>query len=245
MTDDLMRKIEREVEHARSRLRSDLSILNSPQTYSAFKEDLISEANSKVYNLVDNLKARAAANPVAALAIGAGVAWRVIERPPIAAALIGAGLFSLFRTTPTESSPFEQRDYFAEGRQRLTEQVSDFAEEIRDEAVDMARSAASHAGNAAGAAAEKMRDFATAATAQAQEHASSAGHMASNAINDATEVAAELPASAGRMIQKASLTVEEAISDNDTRDMLLFGAAGLAVATALSIAFQRAMSSSQ
>ena len=47
------------------------------------------------------------------------------------------------------------------------------------------------------------------------------------------------------MIKKASLTVEDAISDNDTRDKLLLGAAGLAVATALGIAFQRAMSSTQ
>ena len=141
MTNDV-RNLEREVEIARSRLKSDLSVLSSPRTYAAFKEDLKSEANSTVNNLIDGLKARAAANPAAALAIGAGIAWRVIERPPIAAALIGAGLFSLFRTTPVKSSPFQQRDYFAEGRQRLTEQVSDFAEEIRDEAVDMARSAA-------------------------------------------------------------------------------------------------------
>ena len=47
------------------------------------------------------------------------------------------------------------------------------------------------------------------------------------------------------MIQKASLVAEDAISDSDTRDKLLFGAAGLAVATALGIAFQRAMSSSE
>jgi hypothetical protein len=244
MTDDV-RKLEHEVEIARSRLRSDLSVLSSPRTYAALKEDLKSEANSKVNDLIDRLKARAAANPAAALAIGAGIAWRVIERPPIAAALIGAGLFSLFRTTPVKSSPFQQRDYFAEGRQRLTEQVSDFAEDLRDEAADMARSAASHAGNAAGAAAEKVRDFASAATAQAQERASSASHLASQAINDATELAGELPARAGRMIQKASLVAEDAISDSDTRDKLLLGTAGLAVATVLGIAFQRAMSSTE
>jgi hypothetical protein len=241
MTEEL-RKIEREVEEARSRLRSDLYVLSSPRTYAAFKEDLKSEANSKVHNLVDGLKARAAANPAAALAIGAGIAWRVIERPPIAAALIGAGLFSLFRTPPTESVPFEERDYFAEGRQRLTEQVGDFADDIRDEAVGMARSAATHAGNAASAAAEKMRDVASAATAHAHQHASSASHLASSAIHDAKELAGELPARAGRMMQRASLTVEDAISDNDTRDKLLLGVAGLAVATALGIAFQRSMS---
>jgi hypothetical protein len=243
MTNDV-RKLEHEVEIARSRLRSDLSVLSSPRTYAAFKEDLKSEANSTVNNLIDGLKARAAANPAAALAIGAGITWRVIERPPIAA-LIGAGLFSLFRTTPVKSSPFQHRDYFAEGRQRLTEQVSDFAEQIREEAVDMARSATSHGGNAAGVAAEKMREFASAAAAQAHEQASSASHLASQAINDATELARELPARVGRTIQKASLVAEDAISDSDTRDKLLLGAAGLAVATALGIAFQRSMSSSE
>jgi hypothetical protein len=244
MTEQL-RKIEREVEEARSRLRSDLQVLSSPRTYAAFKEDLKSEANTSVYNFVYGLKARAAANPAAALAIGAGIAWRVIERPPIAAALIGAGLFSLFRTTPTGSVPFEERDYFAEGRQRLTEQVSDFAEDIRDEAVHITRSAASHMGDAAGAAAEKMRDFASAATDQVQESASSAGHLASSAIHGAKELAGELPARAGRMIQRGSLTVEDAVSDDDTRDTLLLGVAGLAVATALGIAFQRATSSTE
>lgn len=241
MNDDVQ-KLEREVDIARSRLKSDLSVLSSPRTYAAFKEDLKREANSTVYNLVEGLKARAAANPAAALAIGAGIAWRVIERPPIAAALIGAGLFSLFRTTPVKRSPFEQRDYFAEGRERLTQQVSDFAEDVRDEAVEMAGTAASHAGNVASAAAEKMRDFASAAAVQAKEHASSVSHFASGAMDNATEFAEEVPARAGRMIQKASLAVEDAFSDRDTRDNILLGAAGLAVAAALGIAVQRSMS---
>jgi len=93
MSDNLS-KLEREVEIARSRLKSDLSVLTSPRTYASFKDDLKSEANSTFYNVVDGLKARAAANPAAALAIGAGIAWRAIERPPIAAALIGTGLMS-------------------------------------------------------------------------------------------------------------------------------------------------------
>ena len=241
--DDDVKKLEREVEIARSRLKSDLSVLSSPRTYAAFKEDLKREANSTVYNLVEGLKARAAANPAAALAIGAGIAWRVIERPPIGAALIGAGLFSLFRTTPVKSSPFEQRDYFAEGRERLTRQVSDFAEDVRDEAVEMAGTAASSRWQRrASAVAEKMRDFASAAAAQAKEHATSVSHFASGAMDNAAEFAEEVPARAGRMIQKASLAVEDAFSDRDTRDNILLGAAGLAVAAALGIAVQRSMS---
>jgi len=241
MTNDV-RKLEHEVEIARSRLRSDLSVLSSPRTYAAFKEDLKSEANSTVNNLIDGLKARAAANPAAALAIGAGITWRVIERPPIAAALIGAGLLSLLRTSPVERSPFEERDYVSEGQERLKEQVSDFADDIKDHAVDMASVVANRASDVASAATEKMRDLASAATSQAKEHISSVSHLASDGMNDAAGLAAEVPARAGRIVQKASMAIEDAISDGDTRDKILLGAASLAVATALGIAFQRSIS---
>ena len=49
---------------------------------------------------------------------------------------------------------------------------------------------------------------------------------------------------AGGVIQKASRAVEGAISDDDTRDKILLGAAGIAVAAALGIAFQRSMNDS-
>jgi hypothetical protein len=39
----------------------------------------------------DDVKARAAANPAAVIAIGAGLAWRLLQRSPIASALIGVG----------------------------------------------------------------------------------------------------------------------------------------------------------
>jgi hypothetical protein len=48
--------------------------------------------------LWDDVKARAAANPAALIAIGAGLAWRLMQRPPIASALIGVGLYSLWKT---------------------------------------------------------------------------------------------------------------------------------------------------
>ena len=239
---DNLRKLECEVEIARSRLKSDLTVLSSPSTYASFKEALKTEANSTLYNVVDGLKARAAANPAAALAIGAGIAWRVIERPPIAAALIGAGLFSLFRTEPKESSPFEQRDYLAEGRERFKEQLSDFAGGIRDGVAEAASVTADHAGNLASAAVVKVQDFAATAASVTGEQASSVGTLASDAISDASEWAEDMPARAGRVIQKASLAVEDAISDDDTRDKILLGAAGVAVAAALGLAFQRSLS---
>jgi hypothetical protein len=39
-----------------------------------------------------DLKARAAANPLALAAVAAGVGWRLFHRPPIATALVGLGL---------------------------------------------------------------------------------------------------------------------------------------------------------
>jgi len=89
---------EREVEIARAKLTRDLSTLRSPETFSSFTGELKAEAfeakdavvehakeavRTSVEDFVEDLKARAAANPAAALAIGAGLAWRVLRRPPI------------------------------------------------------------------------------------------------------------------------------------------------------------------
>ena len=46
-------------------------------------------AKDGAQRLFTELKDRAAANPVAALAIGAGLAWRLVHRPPIATLLVG------------------------------------------------------------------------------------------------------------------------------------------------------------
>jgi hypothetical protein len=108
MSDPSLHQLERDVEAARAKLAGQLSSLRSPAAYSEFsselkyealemKDALVDKAKSSVQSTIDtfveDLKARAAANPVAALAIGAGIAWRLIQRPPIATALIGAGLY--------------------------------------------------------------------------------------------------------------------------------------------------------
>jgi hypothetical protein len=239
---DEVKKLEQEANDARARLKGDLIVLSSSHTYEAFKEDLRTEANDTLYKLIDGAKARVAANPAAALAIGAGIAWRVIERPPIAATLIGVGLFSLFRTSPPPRSPSEKRDYLSEGQTRLKEQVNDFVGEVRDEVVDMASLATSRASEVAGAATEKLRDVASAATFKTRESAAYLGQRVADVMNDAGEFISEAPSRAGRMAQKATTTLDDAISDDNTRDTILLGVAGLAVATALGIAFQRARS---
>src|SRR5687767_15838427 len=99
MSEPSLNQLEREVEAARARLASDLATLRSPTTFSEFTHDLKAEAlgtkdamvekakssvQSSVQGFVDELKAKAAANPGAVLAIGAGIAWRLFQRPPIA-----------------------------------------------------------------------------------------------------------------------------------------------------------------
>ena len=90
----------KQVEEARAKLAHDLAFLRSPQPYREFGADLRAGVQSGLRQMLDDLKARAAANPSAALAIGAGIAWRFMKDPPIATALIGAGMLSLWRTTP-------------------------------------------------------------------------------------------------------------------------------------------------
>ena len=130
--------LEREVEMARARLAGNLFTLRSANTYSQFKEDVKDEARSTLEKMVENLKARAAANPAAALAIGAGLTWRLLQRPPITAALIGAGVISLLRTTPTSSNGHFERDYFSEGKERLKQQVGELADSVKDQAAEVA-----------------------------------------------------------------------------------------------------------
>jgi hypothetical protein len=100
-------------------LARDLDRLRSAKTISAFKEDVLAQASETtdqlfgkakdslsdgMQNLWHEVKARAAANPAAALAIGAGLAWRMVQQPPIASVLVGIGLLSLWRTDPRHSA---------------------------------------------------------------------------------------------------------------------------------------------
>jgi hypothetical protein len=125
--------LENEVAAARTKLASDLGILRSPHTYRKFTADLKSDAQSAVQRLVEDVKARAASNPTAALAIGAGLGWRLIKHPPIATALIGAGLLSLWRTSPAQ---IDEEDYLSTAKQRLGEQVSSAVETMTDYAAE-------------------------------------------------------------------------------------------------------------
>jgi hypothetical protein len=215
-------QLEFEVEQARAKLANDLAILRSPQTYRDFAAEVKSDTRSLVQHALDDIKARAATNPTAALAIGAGLGWRLIKHPPISTALIGAGLYSLWRTTPE----IDDDDYLNAAQRRLGEQVSDAAKTVKEYAAEKAV-----------AAQEKASAYAKTAGETVQEAASMAVEQASESLRHTREAATDVAQKAVSAAQRATSRLGRA--DEGIRDQLLLGVAGLAVTAALAIAYQR------
>jgi hypothetical protein len=291
--DRSLEQCERDVEVARSKLAADLAVLRSPATVSSFTESLKDTAletkaavieqakeavQSKVNGFVGDLKAKAAANPAAALTIGAGIAWHVLRHPPIATALIGAGLFSLWRSQGVSSD----RDYLQQGRKRLKEQASEFGASAMDVASDVGVAIADKAGEIVYAAKDTVQDWSqTAAESAAQagevvktrveavrdgarravldigDEVSSAGRAVKQTAGEAgtatADVLRNVAGNAGNAASRATAAVDDLAGDaydagrqlivtTDTRDKVLLGVAGFAVAAALSLAYQKRLS---
>ena len=209
-----LRELEQDVERSRARLLDNLTLLSSPMAVAEFKANVREEARSTFQAFVDDAKGRVAANPAAALAVGAGLGWRLLRDPPIATALIGVGLFSLWRTSPAKSP---DGDYLATAQTRLGEQVGAFASSVSERAAEAADAVKDRAGEMAESAREEL-------AAQAGE----ATDRAASAVGDAASRMRAIPE-----------TVRGVAGDTETQDVLLLGAAGLAVAAALGIAYQR------
>ena len=227
MTENLAR-LEFEVEEARAKLVRNLSVLRAPQTYRKFAVDVRSEAQSVAQRVMDDVKARAAANPAAVLAVSAGIAWRLLKDPPIATALIGAGLIGLWRAKPINVAG---GDYMSTAQQRLREQVGDALDTVKD-----------YASEAAVAAQEKATDYAQAASNTLQGMATLGAEETVEAIKSARAAAVALPDEAVDAAQRATAQLGHALNNGNLRDQLLLGAAGVAVAAALGLAYQRRMS---
>ena len=242
MRDANIRRLELEVETARAKLATDLSRIRSPAAYADFRtslkqdaqeaKDLIvdqakSTTQSTLQGMVDDLKAKAAANPTATLAIGAGIAWRVFRHPPIATALIGAGLFSLLRTPPARVSGNGTANYFSHAKERLKEQATDLAGEVKDQAAVIASAVKDHAL----AMAEAVKGQSTELAGAAKEKVQQWSAEVEDAVRDVPDRAASIAHQASRATQS--------MYDRETRDSLLLGTAGLAVLAALGVAYQR------
>ena len=240
--------LERNVEQARARFANDLARLRSPVNLARFKDELWAEARETKDELVEKTKEaakdgaqrvltqlteRVAANPAAALAIGAGLAWRLFHRPPIATLLVGMGLVGLLRTSPSQhsSQPYmglHDEDPKPRRNDAGNASLAAFADAAKEKVQDWS----AHTGEAVRQTGTQIADK----TASVADRASAMLHDAGDAARDTmTEIADK----AASIADRASHRLRDTIPDQDDRDTYLLGAAALAVAAAVGIAFQR------
>ena len=225
-------RLERDVEAARAKLVTDLSRLRSPAAFDDFTkgatDTIVDQVKMRAQyawqNVVDDLKAKAAENPAATLAIGAGLAWRLLRHPPIATALIGGGLFSLLRTSSVRIGGSANADYVSHAKQRLRQQATDLGGGLVDRASDIGTELKTEAGAITEAIKEKSAQLADAATDKVQEWAANVGE----AVRDVPDQTASL-----------ARQVEQSAQNQDVRDNVLLGIAGVAIFAALGAAYQR------
>jgi ElaB/YqjD/DUF883 family membrane-anchored ribosome-binding protein len=241
MSEAELNVLERDVEQARARFAGDLARLRSPATLSNFQDDLWARASETkddlvekakdaatdgVQRLVSDLKEKAAANPAAALAIGAGLAWRLVHRPPIASLLVGIGLFSLWRTTPSEG----------EG---LVPRAADLAGQVKETLQEWSAGATENLtqiADKASAAAEEAYASARDTVSKVKTHATVAADQTAGSVQETMTHIRDQASAAGAKTSAAFRTITP---NEETRDNLLLGAAALAVAAAVGIAYQR------
>jgi hypothetical protein len=262
---DSLKQCERDVERARAKLADDLAVLRAPETFASFTEDLKQEAldtkdtlvgqakdaaQSKVTDWIEDLKAKADANPAAALTIGAGLAWQLLRNPPIATTLVGAGLYSLLRTPATRRSNGSARDYFEDGSARLKEQVSEFASSAGEMASDVGDKMAAKSGELLEDTVQTVREWshdardrvaAVGSTVRQQTRSlkSEVGDSVEGIADHVAGVATNAAETTRRVIEDVVSDGQKALQDTETRNQILLGAAGLAVAAALGMALQK------
>jgi hypothetical protein len=262
MPEPSLRQLEQEVEAARVKLEGDLATLRAPSTAAEFIESLKQEAveakdalldktkttiQSSIGSMIDDVKARAVANPTAALAVGTGLAWRLVRHPPIATVLVGAGVWSLFRSQPAHLHGRAREDYLSYAKNRLVEQASEAAELAKEKAVALGETVSEKAAETAADIKDRVQDLAAQATSAAGEAAKHTKERADAMWSETAEAveqarqSARSTASTGmfRADDTADRVGASTLNHAEARDNFLLGAAGLAVVAALGIACQR------
>jgi uncharacterized protein YjbJ (UPF0337 family) len=231
--------LERDVEDARGRLRLDLARLRAPGTMERMKDDVTGRvtgaAQDTAYGILDQIKARAAANPVAALAIGAGLAWRFIHRPPIATLLVGAGLVALMKTDPHErhmGADFVERagEFAGTVKETVSEKIDELSHsEFAARAGELSGTVAAKASELGGTVREKAGELSGTVKETVGQWSARTGEFASEAGREVS--------SAANSLARDSRRVAAAVHED--RDTYLLGAAAIALAAAVGISYQR------
>ena len=239
MSDGELDRLERDVEAARARLLGDVAKLRAPGGVSQIRQRVTSRAyaakdewterakdaaQERVDGVVDQVKARVAANPGAALAIAAGLGWRLYRHPPGASVLVGAGLMSLLRTDP------EHPAAGAGAAARAADMAGSMRTKVRNwrEGDGEYRGGDREGVGPLAATTERVGDYVESARAWGAE----ARHTAADALRRAGR-------RADRWTESGRQAVSGTVGQLEPRDGFLLGAAALALAGAVGLAAQR------
>ena len=263
--------LERDVEASRARLVNRVAQLKAPPISGVkdeivadateYKDEVIDSAKQKVTDAIDgfvlDVKRRAAANPVAVAAIGAGIAWKLWQKPPITTLLVGAGVAALFGRSSipeidvdpydadrpsgyvpggvagfgygTTAGAIEQKAIG--GATVALETVRDKTSELRDRAAELKDSALRSAG--------ELRDNVVRSAGELMGSArQSADQLRSNAVRSggqAVDTLSSYASDARSRIQPARQYAEDMVRDNG----VYLGLAALAVGAAAGIGFMQ------
>jgi len=246
MTQTELDVLERDVEDARGRLRLDLARLRSPGAMARMKDDVTDRVTGATqdtaHRVLDEIKARASANPVAALAIGAGLAWRLARHPPIATLLVGAGLWGLLKTDPHQR--YAGADFVArtgEFAGVVKDTVSEKIESVSEMVDELSRSElAAKAGELSGTVRQKAGELSGTVREKAGALKETVGQWSERTGEFATGAAADVSSTANAWAKDAPKLVSAAVQEvREDRDAYLLGAAALAIAAAVGISYQR------
>jgi hypothetical protein len=235
--------LERDVEAARARLVNRVAQLKAPPLSGVkdelvadateYKDEVIDSAKQKLTDTIDgfvsDIKRRAADNPVAVAAIGAGIAWKLWQKPPITTLLVGAGVAALFGRSSvheidvdpydaerpssyvpggvggygygTTAGAIEQKAIG--GATVALETVRGKAGELRDKANELKESALRSAGD--------LRDSAVRSAGELMDSAvQSAGQFRDNVTRSAEDLAGSARQTAGDLQRRASYSSRHA-----------------------------------
>jgi hypothetical protein len=144
---DNVADLQREITTTRERLRSTLHVITSDESINELEgtirgqaqkvtDDVVAKAREKTENVVSDaieaLKERAVANPLAVLAIGAGLGWKLWKDPPVTTTLVGLGIAGLVAnnslTKRASDSVTDRLGSASEAITKRLDEVADFAE---------------------------------------------------------------------------------------------------------------------
>jgi hypothetical protein len=233
---------------------------------------VIDSAKQKVTDAIDgfvsDVKRRAADNPVALAAIGAGLAWRLWQKPPIATLLVGAGVAALFGRSSVHEIDIDPYDpdrpsgYVPGGvagygygtrRGAIEQKViggATVAAETAREKVSELRAKANELKDSAFRSAGELTDRARESAAELRDNAvRSAGELMGSARHSADQLRNETVRSSGAAVDTLSSYARDARSriqpareyaEDVVRDNGIYlGLAALAVGAAAGIGFMQ------